>query len=357
MNSQQLYAVKNQLDEMTKFEESFIKKNSPKPSLQTLLKPSPIPIPVMNDNSKNPLGLLNNVINLKPPKKKDLSSLISNLESKGLMNKQNGATKSSSSSVPSNSVLKSLLSKPSKTTNQNETSSSSSSTISSDMITLENPFKNFKLDNKLTLSDPTDFYIKFFITNKPNKCGTCGKRFSKTIQGQAQRRAHLDWHFRINKRLKESKLIQSRAWYIDDDEFCQFRDWEIFNGDDSSTKENEEKIEIKKEKKYVVVPEGSSTMNVVCGVCKETIRAIFNDDLGEWIWDGCVMQKGRVFHETCFEESSKNNSNNNSTGSNGSKGGLLLNGLLKREREKDLDLGMLKDIVKNVKLNPTTKSS
>lgn len=331
MNQQQFLQVKSQLDDMTKLEESFIKKNSPKPqasALQSLLKPSPSPIPILTDSSKNPLGLLNNVLNLKPPKK-DLSSLISNLEQKGLMKQSQSVNKPS---IPSNSVLQSLLSKPS--SNTSPTAPSSTTTQES-----SNPFKSFKLDSKLT-TDTTEIYVKFFITSKPNKCGTCGKRFSESIKGQAERRAHLDWHFRINKRLKESKIIQSRAWYVDDDDFCKFRDWEIFNGGDQD--KQDVKVEEKKERKYVVVPEGSNDMNCVCGVCKETIKAVFSDDLGEWIWDGAVMKQGRVFHENCYEESSKNSNGN----------GSLISGLIKRERE--VDFGMLKDIVKNVKLNPTT---
>lgn len=320
MNHQQLLQVKFQLEEMTKSEESFIKKNSPKPqnsSLQSLLKPSPSPIPVLNDNSKNPLGLLNNIINLKPPKK-DLSSLISNLEQKGLMKQSNNKK----AVIPSNSVLKSLLSKPKIPEIKQE----------DDDI---NPFKNFKLDNKF-ITDCSEIYINFFIKEKPNKCGTCGKRFSSNIQGQSERRAHLDWHFRINKRLKESKIIQSRSWFLDDDEFVNFRDWEIFNG--GETKE-EIKIESKREKKYVIVPEGGD-MNCICGICKEIIKASYNDDLGEWIWDDCIMKQGRVFHETCYEESTTNTNTS------------LLSGLLNK-REREVDFTMLKDIVKNVKLNPT----
>lgn len=312
MNHQQLLQVKLQLEEMTKVEESFIKKNSPKltnSSLKNLLKPSPSPIPVLNDNSKNPLGLLNNIINLKPPKKTDLSSLISNLEQKGLIKQQQ-----TNNSIPSNSVLKSLLTKPKE---QGEI----------------NPFKEFTFNSKLNI-DITKDYNTHFINSKPNKCGTCGKRFHSSIQGQSERRAHLDWHFRINKRLKESKIIQSRSWFLDDDEFVTFRDWEIFNGGDD-TKDESDKIDEVKQHKYVVVPDGGD-MNCICGICKEIIKASYNDDLGEWIWDDCIMKQGRVFHETCYQESTNSNS--------------LLSGLLKRERE--VDFGMLKDIVKNVKLNP-----
>lgn len=337
MNQQQFLQVKNQLDEMTKFEESYIKKNSPQPttaSLQSLLKPkpSPSPIPVLTDNSKNPLGLLNNILNLKAPKK-DLSSLISNLEQKGLMKQPSSVTKPA---IPSNSVLQSLLLK-----SPTKASTSPSSSLTTTTTENTNPFKAFKLDGKLTM-DSSDIYVQFFITKRPNKCGTCGKRFPETIQGQAERRAHLDWHFRINKRLKESKIIQSRAWYVDDDEFCKFRDWEIFNGGESKIEDDaNNKNVVKKEKKYVVVPEGSD-MNCVCGICKETIKATYDDDLGEWIWDNAVMKEGRVFHESCYEESTSNKNGNN--------GGSLLSGLIKRERE--VDFGMLKDIVKNVKLNP-----
>jgi len=47
------------------------------------------------------------------------------------------------------------------------------------------------------------------------QCRTCARRFPNTDDGQAKRDAHLDWHFRINKRIRENVgRGQTRSWYL-----------------------------------------------------------------------------------------------------------------------------------------------
>jgi pre-mRNA cleavage complex 2 protein Pcf11 len=53
--------------------------------------------------------------------------------------------------------------------------------------------------------------------SRPNKCGTCGRRFFATEEGKEMKARHLDWHFKTNQRMTESSLrAQNRSWYVDE---------------------------------------------------------------------------------------------------------------------------------------------
>ncbi|SCU95696.1 LANO_0E11078g1_1 [Lachancea nothofagi CBS 11611] len=172
---------------------------------------------------------------------------------------------------------------------------------------------------------------------KPNKCSSCGKRFGTSEDEKKEERDHLDWHFRINKRIKGTsgangaaiKNIQSRNWYLDDTQWQNFNDEEIVSTtrsendsvtlaklDASSAHDGFSKNQQNKNiepadneanliKKSVVVPESSEEMSFQCPICREVQSAVYDDDIGEWIWPNCVESQGKYFHSTCFHETIK----------------------------------------------------
>jgi pre-mRNA cleavage complex 2 protein Pcf11 len=393
---QALQAVASQIEDMTRQEEAILRNSStpqPQPQPQQPKPQSSSVVPnlsnLLSSNSnfnesnqgtitsqKNPLGLLNTIANLKSPQpsqqqqqqqqqqpssnsaaKPDLSSLISTLHKTGLAK--------SKPAIPSSSLLKSLLSKQpsSSSTTPTPTDATLSSTNSSK---IQNEFTKYDINSKnfLTL-DPSETFKVIFIRNYPNKCGQCGKRFDTSEKGLNLRRDHLDWHFRMNKKLKDGLVAQSKIWYLDDEQFVNFRDFEVFNKDydnenntfsnDDSRKKNEAEAN-KNEKKYVVVPSDSSDMSCVCGICKETLRGQYDDELGEWIWPNAIESKGKVFHASCFNEtnkpaslsnliSSKRNREDTGGGEQAGNGG----GKKKALNINGIDMNLLKNIVSNVK--------
>lgn len=53
--------------------------------------------------------------------------------------------------------------------------------------------------------------------SRPNRCGTCGRRFFATEKGKEMKARHLDWHFKTNQRMTESsRRAQNRSWYVDE---------------------------------------------------------------------------------------------------------------------------------------------
>lgn len=203
--------------------------------------------------------------------------------------------------------------------------------------------------------------IHTLYRSKPKKCNFCSKRFGNSLEERRLQSDHLDWHFRINKRIKGSenaatnsnasgnitnttqKNIQSRNWYLHDSQWTTFKDSEIIstssnledntnittaNLDSNSNFTNKEigfnsnnnfsqasvnkAIKIDESilnKKYIIVPESAEDMSFQCPICKETVTAVYDEELGEWTWKGCMEYNGKYFHATCYYEAAKNNNN------------------------------------------------
>lgn len=187
------------------------------------------------------------------------------------------------------------------------------------------------IDNILSQHDLKQHYINSHVVNineinviydlKDNQCSNCSKRFYSTPEGKTAKRLHLDWHFRINKKLRTSdkKIIQNRNWFLSDDSWENFKEEDIIGsqgGEETeinvlatTTRERDE-IETDSSKKYVVVPDDCINNTVVCGICRDKLLGVFDDDLGEWIWRNAISlkEKGkeRIYHYTCYLETKGN---------------------------------------------------
>lgn len=154
--------------------------------------------------------------------------------------------------------------------------------------------------------------VQVLYETKSLKCAQCGKRFTSDDAGAIKKRAHLDWHFRINKKLANHKSnIQSRNWYLDDYEWVKFDDNNLLEyGTTTVKKETAAPTSQAAQAQYVVIPSTESNMNNMCTICREQVKATYNDQLGEWVWDGCMYvppnKSGRrIVHVTCFQEANR----------------------------------------------------
>ncbi|SMN20905.1 similar to Saccharomyces cerevisiae YDR228C PCF11 mRNA 3' end processing factor [Maudiozyma saulgeensis] len=223
------------------------------------------------------------------------------------------------------------------------------------------PSLSFSQEN---LTNPNNVVLNNLIhllyRAKSNKCNTCGKRFGNSNDEKRLLSEHLDWHFRINKRIKGSsqvisnsntgatamqKNIQSRNWYLQDSQWISFNDDDItstkniVNDNDGRNRnrrddkwknmgDNSSKIghnpsssgtdgtlndgtineDILREAK-VSVPETNVDMTFKCPICKDTVGAVYDEDSGEWVWKNTVYINGKYFHAICYYDSIKNNTN------------------------------------------------
>lgn len=165
-----------------------------------------------------------------------------------------------------------------------------------------------------SLQTPRKELIDQLYKQMPKQCGTCGKRFPDTEDGRQLRNAHLDWHFRVNKKLREENRSNHRCWYLPQEEWLDYKDEEEILGlipenksDSKNGKEAEKKkkeINLEKEaKKYVPVPSDKKLANQPCPICQEKFQSVWNDKVEDWVWKNAVKADGkRIFHATCYAE-------------------------------------------------------
>lgn len=161
---------------------------------------------------------------------------------------------------------------------------------------------------------------------KPKKCTLCGKRFGNTPAESEAEIQHLDWHFRVNKKIKgiqssgtsSAKVIQSKNWYLDTSQWANFKDEDIISTSidvtaseqqptfESKDTTSDEQVYKKMREKYVVVPDYATDMKFQCPICTEYSYGKYDDELGEWIWSNCIQVIDKFFHATCYYEATKN---------------------------------------------------
>lgn len=149
--------------------------------------------------------------------------------------------------------------------------------------------------------------VQVLYETKLLKCSQCGKRFTGDGDGATRKRVHLDWHFRINKKLANFKTnVQLRNWYLDDLDWVRFNDNDLLEYEQVQLKKEATPVAVAKAQ-YVVIPSTETNMNNTCAICREQIKATYNDQLGEWVWDACMLAPGqnsgrKIVHVACFEE-------------------------------------------------------
>lgn len=173
---------------------------------------------------------------------------------------------------------------------------------------------------------------------RAKKCDTCGRRFNlNNAVEQAYYETHLDWHFRVQRKMLETsgRVVLNRVWYVDDAAWTRFRDYEeilefnpvlhLRNGAaPAAAAVQEPRIPPPQD---VVIKPGEET-TVVCLVCKDTLLGVYNDDTGEWVWKAAVRVRHNgadsIYHHQCYQDMLREQ--------NAKRAGGELGGDVKRER-------------------------
>lgn len=170
--------------------------------------------------------------------------------------------------------------------------------------TSDGDLQHFINNNKLGANT-----LNLLYEAKPSKCSICGKRFTIDSEGASNKRLHLDWHFRMNKKLTvKGGNIQSRDWYVDDYEWVKLSENKVGEQADSTTATDQSvDISVTTEAQYTIVPENDTNMNNRCLICREQVKAKYNDEIGEWVWYDCLKPPGeknprRIVHVACFND-------------------------------------------------------
>ncbi|XP_047352069.1 pre-mRNA cleavage complex 2 protein Pcf11 isoform X1 [Vespa velutina] len=141
------------------------------------------------------------------------------------------------------------------------------------------------------------------------QCSSCGARFAPELATRYSH--HLDWHFRQNRRERDSaRKAHSRPWYYDVSDWIQFEEIEDLEDRAQSWFETEKQTaeiegiateDTPQETQQPSVPTGSDE-DSRCQVCHDAFEQFYNEEKEEWHLRPAISYEGKNFHPLCLED-------------------------------------------------------
>lgn len=152
----------------------------------------------------------------------------------------------------------------------------------------------------------------------PLQCRQCANRYPGG-NGQKRLDQHLDWHFRQNRRAKDSSARGSSRSWLD-----RARDWikgavgdvgtsgahdtnGAAGGNGKALSAQQEQELAAHAQSWIAAPTDARRTNEPCPICKEKFTSEWSEDEEEWIWRNAVLRKTAsegsetvVYHGTCY---------------------------------------------------------
>lgn len=184
--------------------------------------------------------------------------------------------------------------------------------------------------------------IELLYSSLPLKCKQCGIRYPDTKEGKDKMDAHLDSHFRQNRRMKERvKRGLSRSWFVSEKDWIHGAEGELTshqmptfvtdkqhssspssssqhtrddtrhsgykngnnatdsNGTNGGGMDKAEQLNIENkqlENAMVVMPHDGERKP--CPICGESFTDVWNDDEEEWMYKNAVLVGTKVRYPT-----------------------------------------------------------
>ncbi|POS83640.1 hypothetical protein EPUL_002817, partial [Erysiphe pulchra] len=174
-------------------------------------------------------------------------------------------------------------------------------------------------------------------------CSQCGRRFQSDVEGKKKKEAHMDWHFRVRRRMEEAEMRgQHRSWYVDELDWIKSREVDLESSGAAPDLGNTVAInDTPKDSKleYIPVPDDASSSNSLCPICQEKFEMNWLDEAQEFVWMDARTIGEKTYHASCYAEVSKNVKSQDSKGTPE----LLTNEatiLGKRKAEDDLSMAI-----------------
>ncbi|XP_071452534.1 uncharacterized protein Pcf11 isoform X2 [Hetaerina americana] len=194
---------------------------------------------------------------------------------------------------------------------------------SADASKKEDPKANFKADfSPECLKSRHSGVISAIYTGI--QCSSCGVRFPP--EQTMKYSQHLDWHFRQNRRDRDSaRKAQSRKWYYDVSDWIQFEEMEDLEERAQSWFESQGVAESKDDRAgtgtgstatgssnaagtgndeatVLSVPAGEKAEDQHCAVCREGFEQFYNEEKEEWHLKDAVRFEENTYHPVCYED-------------------------------------------------------
>ncbi|WVF71472.1 hypothetical protein IAT40_006277 [Kwoniella sp. CBS 6097] len=146
------------------------------------------------------------------------------------------------------------------------------------------------------------------LDHLPHRCKQCGMRF---VADDAKFQAHMDWHFRRNRKERESGgrgahrrwLPRAEEWINDTTESGPSNSVSSPGKlqPTAATQISAERL-AQLRQKWVKVPSDSKKAAAVCPVCKEAFKSEWSEEEEEWVWKNAININSVVYHATCRAE-------------------------------------------------------
>jgi pre-mRNA cleavage complex 2 protein Pcf11 len=130
-------------------------------------------------------------------------------------------------------------------------------------------------------------FVALLYDARARRCSQCGRRYDDTAQGRAALTTHMDFHFRMNRKLKEkTRKVLSQAWLATEDEWVRGSQPDEQAEAMVATSNTEDKAEAH------MVP--APDEHTACTVCQESFETVWSDKDEEWMYANAVMEGGQV---------------------------------------------------------------
>ncbi|XP_053999708.1 uncharacterized protein LOC128887631 isoform X2 [Hylaeus anthracinus] len=141
------------------------------------------------------------------------------------------------------------------------------------------------------------------------QCSSCGARFAPELATRYSH--HLDWHFRQNRRERDSaRKAHSRPWYYDVSDWIQFEEIEDLEDRAQSWFETEKQTadtegiateDSPQETLLPSVPTGSDE-DSRCQVCHDAFEQFYNEEKEEWHLRPAINFEDKNYHPLCLDD-------------------------------------------------------
>ncbi|XP_017039141.1 uncharacterized protein LOC108086669 isoform X2 [Drosophila ficusphila] len=144
------------------------------------------------------------------------------------------------------------------------------------------------------------------------QCSSCGVRFppEQTIKYSQ----HLDWHFRQNRRERDStRKATSRKWYYDLNDWRQYEEIEDVEEREKNFLETQgqpggiEALDEISQQRSLDSPvptcaAGTDDVDHCCDMCHEKFEQFYNEELEEWHLRSAIRVEDKIYHPLCYED-------------------------------------------------------
>lgn len=175
--------------------------------------------------------------------------------------------------------------------------------------------------SKSSLATPRPKLSSLLYENYSNQCANCGRRYGNDPESRKELDKHSDWHFRINKRIRESSLHGiNRCWFVMEEEWVNSKEEEDLITETAQEIEEQRQKQMESVRsQYVLTPLDPIAASEPCPICQEKFQSVWHEEAEVWVFMNAVEKEGRIFHATCLQEvrpSENKHSNTNTSTQN-----------------------------------------